>query len=205
MTPSSVTQLGAKQAAMTPRDTTQPAAPQPARPESGPIDLSQLRVARADYHDPATARVVVDLLDAYARDAAGGGAPLSDFARANLVPGLAAQVGAFSLIAWLRDADGREQPVGLANCFVGFSTFAARPLVNVHDLVVVEACRGQRVGARLLEAVEAEARERGACKLTLEVLTGNQRAMALYRRQGFEGYVLDPALGQATFMHKRLG
>ena len=173
--------------------------------ESGGLEASRLRVARADYHDPATARVVVDLLDAYARDAAGGSTPLSAYARANLVAGLAAHAGAFSLIAWLRGADGREQPVGLANCFMGFSTFAARPLVNVHDLVVVEACRGQRVGARLLEAVEAEARERGACKLTLEVLTGNQRAMALYRRQGFEGYVLDPALGQATFMHKRLG
>jgi hypothetical protein len=38
----------------------------------------------------------------------------------------------------------------------------------------------------------------------LEVLSGNANAMALYARCGFEAYVLDPAMGQARFMQKRL-
>jgi ribosomal protein S18 acetylase RimI-like enzyme len=53
--------------------------------------------------------------------------------------------------------------------------------------------------------VEVIARERGACKLTLEVLDGNAAARALYQRLGFTAYQLDPAMGQAQFLHKWLG
>ena len=48
-------------------------------------------IVRAHYKDPAHAAALVDLLDAYARDPAGGGEPLSDFARGNLVASLAAR------------------------------------------------------------------------------------------------------------------
>jgi hypothetical protein len=54
--------------------------------------------------------------------------------------------------------------VGLVNCFEGFSTFACRPLVNVHDLVVAASHRGRRVGEQMLAAVEHIACARGACK-----------------------------------------
>ena len=64
-------------------------------------------------------------------------------------------------------------PVGLVNAIEGFSTFACRPLVNVHDVVVLPGHRGRGIAARLFAEVEAIARERGACKLTLEVLDGN--------------------------------
>lgn len=158
-----------------------------------------VRVVRVDYADARHARDLLMLLDEYARDAAGGGVPLSAHAREHLVPALAARAQAFSLLAYAGDA-----AVGLANCIEGFSTFAARPLVNVHDLVVLDGHRGRRIGQRLLQAAEQEARRRDACKLTLEVLTGNAPALRLYERFGFEPYVLDPALGQASFMHKPL-
>ena len=48
----------------------------------------------------------------------------------------------------------RDNPVGAAVCFIGFSTFAAKPLINIHDFVVLPAARGKGVGRRLLEAVE---------------------------------------------------
>jgi len=96
-------------------------------------------------------------------------------------------------------------PVGLINCVEGFSTFAARPLVNVHDVVVAPSHRGQGVAVRMLALVEEIARARGACKLTLEVLSGNTTAANLYRRVGFENYQLDPAMGHALFMQKWLG
>jgi ribosomal protein S18 acetylase RimI-like enzyme len=158
-----------------------------------------MRVVQADYADARHARAVVTLLDAYARDPAGGGQPLSAYAREHLVAGLAARPQAFSVLAF----DG-EEPVGLANCIEGFSTFAARPLVNVHDLAVLASHRGRRVGEQLLLDVERIARERGACKLTLEVLTGNTSAQRLYERCGFARYMLDPAMGQATFLQKWL-
>jgi ribosomal protein S18 acetylase RimI-like enzyme len=154
-------------------------------------------ICRADYANPAHAQALVALLDAYARDPAGGGEPLSEFAKTNLVSELAARPQAFSVLALVE-----EQPVGLVNCIEGFSTFACKPLVNVHDVVVLGSHRGQRVGARMLELVETIARERGACKLTLEVLEGNVSAVRLYERIGFAGYQLDPAMGQARFLQK---
>jgi ribosomal protein S18 acetylase RimI-like enzyme len=56
----------------------------------------------------------------------------------------------------------------------------------------------------MLARVEMLARERGACKLTLEVLGGNRSALTLYERYGFAPYQLDPALGDARFLQKKL-
>ena len=162
-------------------------------------DTASLQLCRADYQHPAHAQALVFLLDAYARDAAGGGQPLADFAKQHLVAELAARPQAFSVLAF----DG-TQPVGLVNCIEGFSTFACRPLVNVHDVVVLASHRGRRVGEQMLALVEQLARERGACKLTLEVLQGNRSAITLYERVGFAGFQLDPAMGQAQFLQKWL-
>jgi len=156
-------------------------------------------IALADYADPADAVALVELLDAYARDPMGGGEPLRSEVRERLPSALAAHPGAFSLIARV---DG--EPAGLANCFTGFSTFAAAPLVNLHDIAVLPRFRGRGVARALLAAVEAEARERGACKLTLEVLSGNSPAIALYADVGFAQYGLDPAHGAAQFWEKKL-
>lgn len=154
---------------------------------------------RADYANPAHAAALVMLLDAYASDPAGGGQGLSDFAKANLVPGLAARPQAYSVLAF----DG-AQPVGLVNCIEGFSTFACKPLVNVHDVAVLASHRGRGIAERMLAEAEAVARERGAVKLTLEVLSGNRSAIRLYERIGFAGYQLDPAMGTAQFLQKWL-
>jgi len=97
-----------------------------------------------------------------------------------------------------------EDAMGLANCFTGFSTFAVRPLVNIHDLAVAAEWRGRGIGRALLGAVEAHARELGAAKVTLEVLSGNEPAKALYRAVGFGDYVLDPEKGHALFWQKSL-
>ena len=156
-------------------------------------------VLMADYGNPAHTCALVDLLDAYARDPAGGGAPLPDAVRAGLPAALASRPQAFSVLAF----DG-AQPVGLINCIEGFSTFACRPLVNVHDVVVLQSHRGQRITQRMLARVEQEAMARGACKLTLEVLQGNVPALRAYEREGFAGYQLDPAFGAAMFLQKTL-
>lgn len=161
-----------------------------------------IRICRADYANPHHAAALVALLDVYARDPMGGGEGLSDFAKANLVPALAKLPYAFSLLAFAGQDD--FTPVGLANCLLGFSTFACKPLVNVHDLAVAPAYRGRRIGEALLAQIDAVARDFGACKVTLEVLSGNTGAMRLYQRCGFAQYQLDPAAGQASFMQKWL-
>ena len=163
------------------------------------MSVSGIATLRADYANPAHAAALVMLLDAYASDPAGGGEGLSDFAKANLVPGLAARPQAYSVLA----LDG-DTPVGLVNCIEGFSTFACKPLVNVHDVAVLASHRGRGIAELMLAECEVIARERGAVKLTLEVLSGNRSAVRLYERIGFAGYQLDPSMGTAQFMQKWL-
>ena len=154
---------------------------------------------QANYNDTCHAQAIMQLLDAYAQDPAGGAKPLSEFARVNLVNELASRPQAFSILAF----DG-DTPVGLVNCFEGFSTFACKPLVNVHDVVVLASHRGQRIGEQMLALAEHIALQRGACKLTLEVLSGNRSAYSLYERIGFKSYQLDPEMGSAQFLQKWL-
>lgn len=156
-------------------------------------------VRRADYASPSDAAAIVSLLDAYACDPAGGGEALSDFARANLVPQLAARPQAFSVLAFEGDV-----PVGLVNCIEGFSTFKCKPLVNVHDVAVLASHRGRGIAEQMLALAETIAVGRGAVKMTLEVLSGNAPAVRLYTRIGYAGYQLDPALGTAQFLQKWL-
>ena len=158
-----------------------------------------IEIVLADYRNAGHSAALVDLLDSYARDPAGGGMALDADVRAGLPAALAARPQAFSVLAY----DG-AQPVGLINCIEGFSTFACKPLVNVHDVVVLASHRGRRVAQRMFERVEQEARARGACKLTLEVLSGNAPALRSYEREGFASYQLDPAFGHAVFLQKKL-
>lgn len=156
-----------------------------------------LDIAPLDLADPQQAAIWLDLLDHYASDPMGGGDGLSDYAKLNLVATMRQVPGFHGALAWL---DGRA--VGLIDCFAGFSTFAARPLLNVHDIVVHQSVRGRGIGRALLAWAEQRAASLGCCKLTLEVLSNNTVAMACYRHAGFVPYVLDPDAGHALLMQK---
>jgi ribosomal protein S18 acetylase RimI-like enzyme len=134
----------------------------------------------ADLKNPEHQSAIIGLLDMYCRDEFGDGRPLSADARARLIPGLIEHGGARVFLAH----DG-DQPLGVAICLVGFSSFRGRPLVNIHDIAVSPQARGKGVGRQLLAAVEADARALGCCKVTLEVRSDNERAMGLYRSVGF--------------------
>ncbi|KCZ48150.1 hypothetical protein HY17_17825 [Hyphomonas sp. CY54-11-8] len=161
--------------------------------------IMSITIRQADYSDPADAAALVDMLDAYARDPMGGGKPLSAHTRDHLAAELATRPHAVSFLAF---DDGA--PAGVLNAFEGFSTFACKPLLNVHDIAVHADHRGKGIGRMLLDAVEAEARRRGCCKLTLEVLSGNTRARSVYEAAGYAAYELDPEKGQAMFLEKPL-
>jgi GNAT superfamily N-acetyltransferase len=110
----------------------------------------------------------------------GGGSPLPDTTRHDLIDGLRQHPTTLVFLAFAGD-----EAVGLATCFLGFSTFAARPLLNIHDLIVEAAHRGRGVGRSLLESAEHKARALRCCKLTLEVTAGNHVARRLYEDLGF--------------------
>jgi GNAT superfamily N-acetyltransferase len=158
-----------------------------------------LVIVEANLSRPEHQQAVVDLTDAYAADAMGNGHPLPESVRASLVPGLREQTAVVIFLAY----DGTD-PVGIATCFRGFSTFAARPLINIHDLAVLPSHRGKGIGRRLLEAVEQKARTLGCCKVTLEVQEGNRRARHVYEKAGFAQTVYAEGAGGALFFSKPL-
>ncbi|MCA9269958.1 MAG: GNAT family N-acetyltransferase [Planctomycetales bacterium] len=159
---------------------------------------SSITFLLADLHDERQSGDVVALLDHYAAHPMGQGRRLSPDVKARLLPGLRSRPNALAVLAYL---DG--SPVGLALCFEGFSSFQAMPLVNIHDFVVHESVRGQGVGRALMQHVFALARERGCCRVTLEVQVDNRPAMRLYESCGFEPG--DPESTAHWFWKKELG
>ena len=158
-----------------------------------------ITVVEANFADPVHARALLQLLNEYAMDPMGGAEPLPDHVKNNLLSHLQRRPTARAVLAF----DG-VVPAGLIICFEGFSTFACQPLLNLHDVVVSQPYRGKGVFKLMLQQVETIAHDLGCCKLTMEILEGNQHAMAAYRAHGFAGYELDPAMGKAVFWQKKL-
>jgi GNAT superfamily N-acetyltransferase len=165
-----------------------------------PPDFPTIHYLQADLDRPEHQAAVLAMVDAYCRDPMGDGAPLAPETRKRLIPGLRQHPTTIIFLAY----EG-EAPVGVAVCFLGFSTFAAKPLINLHDVAIVPSHRGRGVGRGILAAVEAKARELGCCKLTLEVLDQNHRALRTYTAAGFKRYALQPRAGEAIFLTKPLG
>jgi GNAT superfamily N-acetyltransferase/predicted RNA-binding protein with PIN domain len=138
-----------------------------------------VKIVEADLSRPDHQQAIVALTHAYARDPMGIGGPLPDEAIARLIPGLKRLPTTLIFLAYL---DG--EAVGIATCFRGFSTFHAKPLINIHDLAVLPSHRGRGIGRKLLARAEQAARKSGCCKLTMEVAQGNP-AKRLYEDFGF--------------------
>ena len=152
-----------------------------------------------DYLDEKQAREIGALLNEYAQDPMGGGNALDPYVVENLAAELAKLPNALTILCYVD-----ERPAGLANCFIGFSTFKCKPLINIHDVYVAPEFRGRGISLRLLEEVETIATDRGCCKITLEVLSKNEPAKQAYLKFGFSGYELDPAAGHALFWEKKI-
>ena len=158
-----------------------------------------LTIVDADFNQPGHNAALLYLLNAYACDPMGGAEPLSDFCQANLISELKKRNTVHAVLAFVDD-----EPAGFSLCILGFSTFACQPLMNIHDIAGASAFRGQGIGRQLLRHIEQLARKQGCCKITLEVLQGNLAAQALYSAVGFADYQLDPAMGSAVMMQKKL-
>lgn len=163
------------------------------------MESAEILVLQASYTNPIHAEAICLVLNDYAEDPMGGGKPLDPEVLRQVPAELAKRPYAFSVLAFV----GGE-PAGLVNCFEAFSTFACRPLVNVHDVSVVAKFRGLGLSQKMLQKVEEIARQRGCCKITLEVLEGNAIAQASYAKFGFAAGMFDPAHGNMQFWIKAL-
>ena len=142
----------------------------------------QVSIIEADLENPDHASAVTRILDQYAHDPLEGGKGLPSEVLERLIVQLRQATMRLVLLANVDDTYG-----GLALCLWGFSSFAARPAINIHDLVVSPSLRGRGIGAAMLSEVEARARSAGCSRITLEVRSANHAARRLYARQGFSG------------------
>jgi len=159
----------------------------------------KIDIIQADYQNEQHGQDLVMLLNAYALDPMGGGEALADNVQQNLVATLAKRHDFLTLLCYV---DGK--PAGILNCVEGFSTFKCKPLLNIHDCGVLKEFRGLGLSQKLFIEAERISRERGYCKLTLEVLEGNIIAQNAYKKLGFSGYELDEKMGKALFWEKVL-
>jgi ribosomal protein S18 acetylase RimI-like enzyme len=160
----------------------------------GAVKIVEADLSRAEDH-----AALLFLMDLYARDPMQGGEPLPDDVMRQLVPALLKHPARF---VWLAYRNGA--PAGFTICFLGFSTFNARPLINIHDISVRAELRGVGVGKMLLAAVESKARALGCCKITLEVRQDNDVARGLYRKLGFDRSVVGATGVPMEFWQKKL-
>lgn len=121
------------------------------------------------------------LLDAYMQDEMGLQKPLNPRQAQKVVEDLRHHPSYLGFMV-TKDADF----LALANCFVNYSTFSARRLINIHDFVVHPQHRGEGAGFFLLSGIEQYAREHDFCRINLEVREDNYKAMQLYRKFGFK-------------------
>src|SRR5687767_9437222 len=84
-----------------------------------------LQVRKADFDDERDAEGIVAVLDSYASAPVGGGKPLAPDVRDRLIPMLREHPTSLVLLAFVDN-----EPVGIAVCFFGLSSFRARPLLN---------------------------------------------------------------------------
>jgi len=158
-----------------------------------------IETLKVDYSNQSQAADLCYLLNEYAKDPMGGGEALPDMVLNNIANELAKLPHALSIICYID-----KKPAGLINCFEAFSTFNCKPLINIHDVVVLEEYRGNGLSQKMLLEVESIAKQKGCCKLTLEVLTKNEAAKSSYKKFGFSDYVLDSSAGTAVFWQKLL-
>jgi ribosomal protein S18 acetylase RimI-like enzyme len=156
-----------------------------------------VEIIRADYTNPEQRSAIPYLLNAYAKGLLGFRRKIKGHVLDALVSGLEGTQSAVVLLA----RTGGEY-VGMAICFLGFSTFHAKSLINIHDFMVLEDFRGQGIGKALLEEIETIARDMDCCKITLEVQENNTMARRLYRNGGFKDSFLDQEAGSQLFMTK---
>ena len=158
-----------------------------------------IEILLADYKSKVHGSDIVNLLDCYSKDPMGGGIPLSDIVKYNLVQELSNIPQAFSVLCYVD-----KKPAGLINCFEAFSTFQCRPLINIHDVIVATDFRGFGISQLMMGEVEKIAKANNCCKITLEVLEGNKVAKNSYEKFGFSGYELNSRMGKALFWEKAM-
>jgi len=105
----------------------------------------------------------------------------------------------------LASPDPDAAPAGVCQLRYRHSLWTAAEDCWLEDLFVREGARGRGVGAALLEAVVARARERGCRRIELDVSEANEPALRLYERFGFSASHKTEPPARSLYLGLRLG
>ena len=145
---------------------------------------NNITFALCDFSNEEHCSELTALINQYIAHPMGGGTQLTALQQLRLIDGLAHHPASFVLFILVD-----KQIVGLATCFINFSTFKAKPFINIHDLIIDKDCREKGLGRSLLQQIESIAIERKYCKITLEVREDNFTAQNLYTELGFKDVI----------------
>ncbi len=167
---------------------------------------SPLRCFEADLTREEHRSAVVDLVDMYAREplARGSGLPREVLTRLPEFLRTFPTAHVFFAQASASADDRLDSYLGVAVCVRTFTTFAAAPMMNVHDIAVRPGHRGKGIGRALLAEVQRRAIELGCVRLSLEVHRDNAGAIAAYRNFGFADGEKTDAPGKIWYFVKQL-
>ncbi len=84
--------------------------------------MESVEIVEADLDRKDHQQAVIDLIDAYAMDPMGNGGALPGDVKNALISGLKKHPTTLIFLGMINN-----EAVGIAVCFIGFSTFAARP------------------------------------------------------------------------------
>jgi ribosomal protein S18 acetylase RimI-like enzyme len=153
----------------------------PFRGLGGNLGVGGITFEFCDFENPTHLNALVDLLNLYMADPMGNSPQLNKLQQLRLVDGLANLPSSFVLFEIYNGA-----VVGLATCFINFSTFIVKPYLNIHDFFVHPDFRGKGLANNLMQELIRISKDRKYCKITLEVREDNFVAQGLYKSLGFE-------------------
>lgn len=139
-----------------------------------------IQIIKGDLNIAEHAEHFLRLTSAYMADEMGGTDAWNAEQKANVIREMANHPCALILFA---KVDG--QFAGICTCFYAYSTFLAKPLINIHDIYVQDSCRGIGAGKKLVQTLGEVAKQKNCGKITLEVRRDNLNARDLYKSQGF--------------------
>jgi len=139
-----------------------------------------LQIIACDFENKLHCDALVRLMNEYITDKMGGGETYTEEQKILLVEGLKNHP---SKLVYL--AVSGDEFVGLVNAFINFATFTVKSFINIHDVIVTESWRNNRVGRQMLQVIIDKAAEMGCSKVTLEVRADNHNARYLYDSLGF--------------------
>lgn len=154
---------------------------------------------KAQLHNKNDAKTIVELLNSFSL-ASPDKKPLDNSIKNTIIQNLIEYNNSIIYFAELNN-----EPIGIAVCFKGYSTFLNSILLNIHDFYVKDEFQNQGVGSKFLDFIDVEAEKQGFSRITLETSERNERAVKVYTRKGYIGSSHESPYGVMYAMSKDLG